>query len=278
MKKPALYIILFITLTISSCELNKELQFKGFDEFNSKIVIHGFISPNNGAEVVVRKSLPVNDVNSISYLKDAEVTLFEDGTPLFHLSEIDSGYFVSPPGFIPVKNKGYIIEVSAPGFPEATSTTQFLMPEIVIDSLILVRDSITHQGYFLDFSFNDPADVENFYHFEYLSSESPEPVFPTDSKREFILGSIDDTAFDGESIWQRVQYYDNINDPENKVINGYLFCISADFESFISSLDEYDYTKETIFFPTTSSVYSNISGGYGIFASYTYTTKYLIIN
>ncbi|HUS86471.1 MAG TPA: DUF4249 domain-containing protein [Bacteroidales bacterium] len=255
--------------------MDKELQFKGYDEFRSRIVVHGFISPNNGVAVAVDKTLPVNDVTSDSYLEDAVIVLFEDGNPILNLVEIDSGFFTSPTSFTPSVGKGYHIEVTAPGFKEVISTVQYLVPEISLDSLLLVRDSLTHRGYYLNFSFKDPPELKNYYHFEYLSTDVPEYTFPYNEDREFILGSFSDNSFNGEYVWQTVQYSDRFNDPGTTVINGYLFSLSEDFNKFIESLDEYEYTKQTIFFPVTSSVYSNIAGGYGIFASYTYSIKYI---
>lgn len=279
MKNTVLYIItLLLALVNNSCELEKELEFKGYGEFSPAIVVHGFISPNNGVEVAIRKTQEVDKVNSYPYLDDAGIVLFEDGLPLFHLTEIDSGFFVSPYGFTPSTGKGYHIEASAPGFEKASSATQFILPEIPVDSLVLINDSISHQGHFLRFRFNDPPDINNYYHVNYMSSESPEPVYNAAEKASFILGSFDDVEFDGDSTWQTVQYYDNINSPENIVINLYLFNISEEFNKFLNSLDEYEYTRQTIFFPVTSPVYSNITGGFGIFTSYTYTSKHLIID
>lgn len=257
-------------IILISCETEKKLNFRLPDDYKPAIVIHGIINPKTGVKVAVSKTAPIYESKNDTYPEDAVITLIEDNTEIFNLTETDSGVFVSPPGFIPCESCGYQIKASAPGLPSVLSSVQYIMPVVNIDSLRIVNNN----GWYLEFLISDPAETNNYYYFKYDEAQITLDTTELFSNSSFITITADD-SFNGEKKWHSIRYY---SDPftDTVIVNGYLFNISEDLNKFNSSMDEYYYTYGDPFLWNTSAVYSNIEGGYGIFASYSYSSKSII--
>lgn len=270
-------VILFTFIALNSCELEKELDFKGNVAFTPAIVIHGFISPNDGVRVAISKSAPINDINYDTSISDATVILIENGVYKFDLIETEPGFFISPEGFVPDENLGYQVKVSAQGLKDVTSSVQYLMEPVDVDSLFIIRDTATFRGNQLFFRFKDPGEVQNFYHFKQAVSDVPLYDYLYSEELSHIYGSIEDKDFNGLTAKYNMRADYDLSHPNDSILTLFLFNLSPDFNSFLQSMSEYDYTNRDPYFSVTTTIFSNIKGGYGFFASYTYTVKHLII-
>jgi hypothetical protein len=271
------YIILFTPIVLNSCELKKELDFKDYVSFTPALVVHGFISPNDCVRVTISKSAPIDNTGYDTHVNDARVTLTENGVYKFDLIETEPGFFVSPLSFVPDKNFGYQIKVTAEGLKDATSSVQFLLEPIEIDTLFIKKDTGRYQRYELFFKFNDPGKVQNFYHFKQAITDTPLYDYRYSEDLSQIYGSTDDKDFNGLTVKYRMRTYYSTYNPNDSILSVFLFNLSPDLHYFLQSMSEYDYTHGDPLFANPTKIYSNIKGGYGIFASYTYTVKHLII-
>lgn len=157
--------VLFVLLFIS-CQ--KELKLRtGIAAI--KQVINCNFTPDDYIYINISKSKRPDDFNSVEFLQNCTVELYEDGlykeTLPFILKDTSSGLGFYTSMFKPQPNKTYKIISSHPelGIAEAT---EFLppYPDIVNHALLQHADSATpsKSGYFI-LAFQDSANVKNYY-------------------------------------------------------------------------------------------------------------------
>ncbi len=271
------YIIYFLILIVTlSCDQDQEIDFKYNSLKSPQLVLHGFISPNTGVQVNLDRTIDMNS-NKKLFIEDATVSLYKDGAYFTDLIEKDTGFYVFEDVSLLDQNSSYQIYASAPGFEQVYSSDQYILPEVIIDSLALVKDTIENSGYSLRFYFNDDQNRIEYYKVIYNKFTQPVDSLVLWPDGSFILTSSKAKTQSCCRIVESIEYYSRYKDPDTVYVTGYLINISEDFHRFTESLDDYYYTREDIFFPVTSPVYSNINGGYGIFGSYTSSSKILIL-
>jgi hypothetical protein len=112
----------------------------------------------------------VNDANVILYENGVEIetlTLDTDNTYEMYLNDgnwrndtyIDINYYVS--NFVPRQDKTYKIEVKHPNFNDINAST-YIPDDILIYNLVIDSTSYNDKINF-EFSFNDEANIENYY-------------------------------------------------------------------------------------------------------------------
>ncbi len=264
----------FLIITgLFSCDLEKEIEYDPVYD-GGKIIIHGFISQNEGVRVIVRKSVPVNRTTENDIISDAQVLLFGDGTFNLNLTEVEPGYFVSPPESKLATGVAYMIRVVTDKNGEAESSTQLLLPEVILDSLIYEKSTQLTKSGKLKYYFKDPLASVNFYSFSYKEFDHNDLIGTFPYNNEFIMPYISDIAFNG-TLWSEDMFYYPPSNRDTITITGRLYNISPEYMKFLESMDDYEYTRGDPFFDHTSPVFSNIKNGYGIFGSYTFSEKSL---
>ena len=263
-----------ILIGMVSCELIKEIEFDPKYD-GGKIIIHGFISPNDGVRVQINKSVPVNDTKMDDYIPDVQVVLYGNDIPIYNLIEADSGFFMSPQDSSLHEGVAYKIKVTTKDLGVAESGIQYILPEVIIDSLIYKKDTVTWKGERLLFYLNDPEESGNYYSIGYSAFYKDSLIESSFKAEAFVLRTFNDIQFNGEKIWEEISFYSSFYKYDTVQITGRLYNISGDFNHFLESLSEYEYTKETPFFDYTYPVYSNIKNGFGIFGSYSFSEKSL---
>lgn len=252
----------------------KEIDFPSkFD--GGKIVIHGYISPNDGVLIQVSKSVPVLETSSSDQIPGAQVFIYGDGIELARLVEIDSGLYSLPDKEILEQGIAYNIKVKTSLYGEAVTGPQYILPEIQIDTLEYLKDTITWHGEKLLYTFKDSAGVANFYSFHFEAFYHDSLILSYNPFKILEFASFNDINFPGKNTQEEYSFHSNFYHFQYDTVKivGRLYNISPEFNTFIESLDEYDYTKESPFFDYTFPVFSNILNGYGFFGSYSFSEK-----
>jgi len=270
--------VILIILFFNTCETEGIIDYDIF-EYENKLVVQGFISNEQGVIVNVNKSLPPLTIYSDSIenkVKNVKVQLFTDNIPSFYLNEIEEGIFVSPDTFLAKYNKGYKIEITADDFTTVTSSVQYLPVPSEIDSVKYFK-----KDYFsyLSFSFCDNQLTKNNYYYEkyiYHSGGDDVENYFNPANEYFKLFDpgkvISDDLFNGSyhiiqdqifvNYWN---YNDTIMADSVKI---FLYSLSDDIVKFLNSIDQWEYSDDDLWQEIPVMVYSNINGGYGLFASY----------
>ncbi|MBN2521358.1 MAG: DUF4249 domain-containing protein [Bacteroidales bacterium] len=265
-----LKIIVPVTICLLlSCETEEVIKYDVI-EYEKKMVINGFISAGDGVFVTVFKSLPPLSMPADTYdvkVDSVNVKLLAGNTPLFSLKETKPGYFVSPDTFIAKPSIGYKLEITANDFPNAVSGVQYLPVTPQIDSVFYFKE-----GYldFIQLKFCDNDLNKNYYYFKkyiYLPEGADEEFYnPTNPYYKLFNpgGIIEDDLFNGSCY----EIKNLINATSFDSILVTLYTLSDDLVNYLKGLDEWDYSHDDMWQEVHVTVYSNINGGYGIFASY----------
>jgi hypothetical protein len=257
--------ILFLVLITSSCEFTKEIDYNTFYD-GDRIIVHGFVSPQNGVHILMKKSVAPNYVLSDDKVQNAIVTLYEDDIAIKQLQKIDDYHYGTEIDFELNFGKAYSIKINAENFNEIFSNQQPLFAPVPIDSLkIIVEDHTFYKN--LVICFKSSNQFEGGY---YL-------------KVYYYLDGVIDSSLIGSEIFNPYGLLENIvvgtNFAERQLFNKFdsikveLYTLSPDLTTFLKSFQKYDASKEDPFFEQTYPVFSNIINGYGIFASYSISSK-----
>lgn len=260
---------LFIFLLFSSCELTKEIDYDTIYD-GDKIIVHGFISAMDGINVIVKKSVSPDNVTGVDQLNDGSIDLYEDGIKVQSLVAVNDYLYSTSTLFSPKSGSSYHIEAVSQGLPPVISLSQPIFLPVEIDTLYLKIDELTYYTNLI-VSFNNNLHFDAFYLkvFYYINRE-------IDSSR------IESEIFNPFSLIENTTNGLNVIEKQVGHISGFdslkveLYTLSPDLTEFLQSFKKYESSKEDPFFEQTYPVFTNIEGGYGIFASYSYTTR--IIN
>jgi len=282
-----------------------------------KIVINGLISTDSLLSVFVNKSVYISeyDFPMGKDLENAKVYIYQNNICIDSLShnwrpwDIFSKYF---PGnywsksVIPLPGNEYKIVAKVAGLPDATASTK--IPDIVwiehVDTMRLVLGSDT--GYhntserfehmICKIEFTDPKNETNYYLFNTGKSflcQDPiveEELYDVNSNNAQSDGSnldgivFSDKVINGQkyrltiSIPERGWYNDSLKTRifPKLTVDLKLYSITEEYFKYIQTLNLYN---EKFGNPLTEPVlvYSNITGGYGIFAGSAVSCKSIIV-
>jgi hypothetical protein len=259
----------FIFFLFSSCELTKEIDYSTIYE-GDKIVIRGFISPD-GVQVIVKKTVPPNKVNADDRLENAKIDLYEDNIRVTSLIAFNSYLYKSPLNFSMKLGSDYYITVEAPGFVKVVSASQTIFNPVQIDTLYLKIEDLTNYGNIIvSFNVNQKNNLAYYIKtFKYVAGEVDSSSIGSEIFNPY--GLIDKTVNGNNIIECQVGH---ISTFDSLIVN--LYSLSPDLKKYLKSVQYYESSKEDPFFEQTYPVYTNIEGGYGIFASYSYSTKIIL--
>lgn len=263
-------LLLFTVVFLSSCDLSKEIDYKTFYD-GDKIIVHGFISPQNGAKVFIKKSVAPNNVQADNKVENAIVTLFENETAI-RLKKIDDYCYVSEPDFLMKPNKQYSIQVEAENFEKVYSTKQNSFACVPIDTMkLLVEEGTYYKNLVVWFNNYNQLD-KAFYLKVYRYPDDENDNVSAGSELFNPYGLVDNVVTGKNSIEYKLGYekFDSLRVE--------LYTLSPDLKIFLKSFQDYDASKEDPFFEQTYPIYSNIKNGYGIFSVYNYDFKTIKYN
>lgn len=281
-----------------------------------KIVINGLFTTDSLINVrITRSEYYKSKVYLYNELDRAIVQFYKNDIPIDSLHYLnngnDYGYLYYNGGDIysksnywsdnvyPMPGNEYQIKVTNAGYPEATATTRIprlVKIEKVDTSRIDVNGSIILN---CKIEFTDPAAEKNYYLFNiitirmfpwwrsYLAFDSQDPVIEeklcsTSGGRKYGF-AFSDKLIDGKKyslniLLEGTSHYINDTFPKTSYVYYFrLISITEDYFKFIKTLNLFNATRwDPLAEPVM--VYSNVSGGYGIFAGAAVSTDSIILH
>lgn len=266
--KKNITLFLLLALIMLSCELSKEIDYSTVYE-GDRLIVHGFISPQNGARVILKKSVAPNNVLSDDKVQNATVVLYEDEMAIQQLQKIDDYHYETEADFIPKNGKKYSVKVEAQNFSITSSNSQPVFAPVSIDSLKIIIEENTYYENLVVWFTNRNFFGETYY-----------------IKMYYYLDGIIDSSYVDHELFNPYGLLKNIIEGTNSVefqlydeydsLKVELYTLSPDLASFLESSQNYDSSKEDPFFEQTYPVFSNIFNGYGVFASYSFSSKTIL--
>ncbi len=304
MKSPLPLLILFFL----GCETVVEVS---PPEYNSEPVATGFFSPDSTWSVTMHRSLGVTVKRDATheYISDASVRIMDGSNMVDILNYQGNGRYASSTGELPSYGTQYTLQVDFPGEVSIQATSAAPSPVAISDYSIEYRpprfDIIPVSRYHLRIVFSDTPGmnfyrigvyrrVRNRYAFGgivpdsvyrtiwldgltpgwscgYFDDVDPiEPGVGSSLCTEFVAT---DRLFDGKDYsWSgtTINVADEIGRKELRLI---ISSLSEDYYKYLQSLE-----RNVFHDPLTQEpfpVYSNVSGGLGVFAGYTNTNLIL---
>lgn len=279
-----------MALSLFACEkvVDVDVPFE-----DPSLVVNGFLNPDSSFEVHLSKSKFILDHAELRNITDARVSIYEGEQKLGDLQHQENGYYLLE-HIKPAFGKQYTLKAEREGFAPISVSEQVLrsIPPLDVKAEKLPNeDEYQYQTrYRFTFELEDPAAEKNYYllrayekrtgqyynqkgelideytYWNNLSLESPDP-----SLEEICMGSCDfllaDTFFDGKTYKVSLNgssYY--WGGEEKQEVYMALYHISETAYLYYKTLDR-SYSAEGDPFAEPVRVYSNVEGGYGIWAS-----------
>ena len=304
---------LFLLLVCACQKENVEIPDTG-----RKLVINGLITTDSLLSVRISNSNYIKDPKmwaSFSEFVSADVRFYRDNIILDSLHYLfqDNRYVIYPTSnyksdkIYPLPGNEYKINVKKLGFPDATAKT--IIPRLVKIEKVDTLRTVVVPGYGRDFimnckiEFTDPADVKNYYLINIVTKKSPlkreymafdcnDPVIEEEFVSNTMVGKIlkygyafSDKLLEGKKYSLNVSfdgfyYRENPFNPTPKssyTIFFRLYSITEDYFKFIQTLNLFNATYMNPLVEPVM-VYTNVSGGYGIFAGAAVSTDSIIFH
>lgn len=254
-----------------------------------KMVINGLISPEKPVRVNISKSLSILDYDSIIAIPGGNVQLFH-GSDLIGKLQEEAGGFYSLPGFTPEVGQSYRLTATVNGMQgvEAEAVLPPLVPFLAVDTATFTTQWGS-QELRVNVKFQDPSGTRNIYGFgvdvttreydystmtftgrtvtrsSYLYTDSEGPV-----KDEFhnFEGKLycDDLLFNGltKSVEFGVSDY-AFFESDTIWLTVKMEQVDPSYYMYAISNEEYQNAHGNPFSEPVQ-VFTNVKGGYGIFA------------
>lgn len=256
-------------ILIASCELNEEIKYDTYYE-GDKIVIHGYISLNDGVKICVKSSVPPNQIKREDKISNVTLYLLENNIIIDTLSPIDEYYYTLSKPFSPKVDAYYHIEAISSTLPKVISEQQKIPLPVEFDTLYIKIEELTNYARLIG-SYRKKQNEIGYYLKLYSFYEGKTDSFLSGSELFSPYGIIEDISNDRCSIDSYIGHTSEFDSV--KVI---LYTLSSDFTKFLKSIQYYESSRDDPFYEYTYPVFSNIKGGYGIFGSYSYAKKYIL--
>lgn len=295
-KSSIITILLIFTI---SCK--KELPFPDVDA-ETLLTANSFFSPESMLQVHVSESCHINDtLCSFNFIPNAEVLLKDQtGNVLATLQHQSNGIY-SPDNLNLNHEANYQLEIE---HSTKKLTAESQIPK-TFSCIYLGKEEGVFDGYAawrFDIEINDNPDEENYYLLEgyieildgeheysdntvngYLLPQTAHLTNDVNTENNSISSGVDfityplrsiylpDKNFNGQTYRTHFALYDDdIYFPEFEEFKAHLFVksVSKEMYEYYKSLDLYRLSQSNLF-AEPQQIYSNITGGIGIFAGYT---------
>lgn len=249
-------------------EMQKEISFD--DQFKPNLILHGYFSPQDGIDLIVKKAIPPNQVDNNDTVVDAKVYVHKNMEDYIELhSSNNYTYTYKNTGFI-TEGELYYIRVITAEFGEVISDKELIMSKPKIDSISINQFEIGH--FFLHLEFNNIYAKKYGYSIMYKFFRNGDVLeYNEDNSypKFSFSNSINDVKIGKNIVDTDIPlYYDEFDS-----IMVDLYLLSPNFQEFITSSDNYEYTRGDPFFPRTYPIFTNINKGKGIWGAYNYASK-----
>ncbi len=277
-------LLYLIVILMSSC---RELVTDKFPEFPAKPTINSILIKDSTLKVQVSLAGKL-DTSKLALIDNADVSLYVDGIYKETMTLLDKGLYSSSVVVEPLKS--YKCEVYIPGYELASGSDSIPVPASLSDIIHIDiagkdEEAMTYPAVKFTFS-NDPT-VKQYYEvairlirYRYESVASLETIIdPVLLNEGLPLALFSNESIKGSSYTMTINYFTGSAGSSNgEPLRTTLFPVILELRSV--SFSYYQFVKQkylyekgrypefmaasTIAFP----LYSNIKGGYGIFAGY----------
>jgi hypothetical protein len=278
MKRTITYLIISV-ITIStfiSCE--KEADNINYPAFKQKLVVFGILSPGNEKNYISVNSTFKIYGPKYSIVNWGNLTAtISNGTDEISLDTTLSGFVFRSSDFPIEEGKTYTLKVKSDfGLSaEASCTVPFRRNfNIEIDTTVQhytddTDTSILYTWVYSDLYFNDFKGESNYYR---LLSMTTRPRTTQSGYSSLQTGTefnvFDDKGRDGERIKISLPGYWAGGLPDSSFLKVYLLNTDRTYYDYEKSIENYHSGEDP--FTEPAPLYSNITGGLGIFAAYTF--------
>jgi hypothetical protein len=270
-------------------EVKKQPKFEG-----AKLVLNGFICPDSLLRVHVSLSHALEQVSPV--ISAAQIELYEDGVLLGGFQYQGNGWYLNT--VYPDVDKEYQIMVSVAGYPSVSAKTRITaLPQNLAGTyyktaVVPIEDASGTMTFPTEtkIEFDDAAQQVNYYEFGsnsflYETSQETDPSLLTDGDLSYNPSTYycSDLLFNGNHKILLLQKGGNV------FLNfGIIFfdanykrlfkSCSPEYYQFRKSWTKHLYNQQTndplddpvnlLFFGDPVVLYSNVTGGYGVFGGY----------
>jgi hypothetical protein len=314
LKNPTHFMLFAIYLLLQTACQPEQIS---LPDTGRKIVLNGLINSDSLICVSVSKSIYVSDSDMVGKdLDNAKVYLYQDGLLIDSLKhDFKVNYWnifgnYSSKKVKPVPGKEYRIVAKVPGLPDVSATAilpnpvkiekvdttaiRFVTYRVIIDG----KEYISYEDALkCNIQFSDPLDETNYYLFEVfykISYQIPiysryftckDPVVEEymydgeiNSGQEQLIGVVfSDKVINGKTYSLTLPISVSTTNGPREVIYFRLYSISENYYKYIRTLNLYN-AKHGKPLSEPVQVFSNITGGYGIFAGAAVSCDSLVFN
>lgn len=275
-----------------------------FELEEARLIISSNFSPDEKVSVRLTASQPVGSLRNVPEITDANIGIYE-GDDLVEKLEYTAGENGRPgvycsQDFEPLIGTPYTLKASAPGFTPITASssipTSTEITRLLISDLNVSRSDlgVLIYEFKLLVDYTDPSFAENFYDlrikqlvypFHVVSGTNDtiflDPVFKT---VESLAEVTEENTLAGESSYLvadkpnggiLVGLVSKVN-PKAEILGDLvveLRTVSRDYYQFQVAIQEERRIYNTYTERSVSPVFSNVGGGYGVFAGYSRVTR-----
>lgn len=280
----SLFFIIIVSIVLSSCE-PKDVYYELPAEEN-KLVVYCFFNPDSiwRANISKLENLLSVATDTNLWISNAQVLLFEGESLLDTLIFQKNNEYSSTKGIKPEFNKNYKLYVKCNGYDDVYSDFQSLPAPVIVDTVTFLdylptgifsnEIYIIQENQQIDY-YSTTVGLKNAHVGQFIK------VYTSDNQqynRESIsLSKLSQKDFIEYYSWNCsiLESLKNENltleipyEPEySEKLN--IYTISESYVLFELSYAEYDFVINTTYLLTPNNIYSNMTGGLGLFAGYT---------
>lgn len=283
------------------------------DARSSELVVVSSFTLDRTLQVYVSASGSVLDDAPIAYIDNAIVELYRNEEFLTQLSfsedkdKVSNLPFYSAGDFQPQVGIKYTIKVDAPGFETVTAHSQIPTPIKMVSSEIsdlqfseAAGEKETQVRYRVDIAFEDPGQIDNYYHVHllqqfrefaiiendtlYFREEMRPVVFSNQLNTNFQVAHVgggllmEDESQDGQTIRLTLPVEFTYLPDRNEL--GKLFielrAVSKEYYQYFSTISRQNGVSDSPYADPVI-VYDNINGGQGVFAGFSTSSDSLVV-
>ncbi len=283
------------------------------DARSSELVVVSSFTLDRTLQVYVSASGSVLDDAPIAYIDNAIVELYRNEEFLTQLSfsedkdKVSNLPFYSAGDFQPQVGIKYTIKVDAPGFETVTAHSQIPTPIKMVSSEIsdlqfseAAGEKETQVRYRVDIAFEDPGQIDNYYHVHllqqfrefaiiendtlYFREEMRPVVFSNQLNTNFQVAHVgggllmEDESQDGQTIRLTLPVEFTYLPDRDEL--GKLFielrAVSKEYYQYFSTISRQNGVSDSPYADPVI-VYDNINGGQGVFAGFSTSSDSLVV-
>jgi hypothetical protein len=279
---------LIIVLVFQAC--TKELDLE-IPERENKVVVNSLFCPDSVMQIHVSLSSGIQEKN-IQIVENATCYLYEDGILIKTINYQENGYYNS--NYKAIAGKKYRIEVEVPNFEKVWAESEVpLIPDSLSGTYFIDYIHVWEDGYStsVEIKFLDDKNKLNYYEpafntYIFEESKETDQSILSDSELDFLPTTyfFSDVLFNGQLKKLRLVaggkgvfsfsgslFYDVFYKHNFKIVSEeyYKFRKSWTKHVFNQNTDlHYDDPITLLFLGDPIEMYSNVQGGYGVFAAF----------